>query len=145
MGPDRLNVVALLAHFMPIWLELGDCLVAVFKETLDFFGNPIEPVVFNIGYFAIGAFNSLLDIFSGLSLFQVLPDSLNFLKMLNPNLAYFKVCRATRLNDGRKEVIVCYVVHYDKADGDPDHPKYNPQPLLEHSENDCKVGVHMKT
>jgi hypothetical protein len=85
MSPDRLDVVALLAHFMPIWFELADCFVAVFKEALDFFGNPIEPVVFNIGNFAIRAFNSLLDIFSGLSLFQILPDSLNFLKILSPN------------------------------------------------------------
>jgi hypothetical protein len=84
MSPDRLDVVALLAHFMPIWLELGDRLIAVFKEALDFFGNPIEPVVFNIGNLAIGAFNSLIDIFSGLSLFQILPDSLNFLKILGP-------------------------------------------------------------
>jgi hypothetical protein len=64
---------------------LADCFVAVFKEALDFFGNPIEPVVFNIGNFAIGAFNSLLDIFSGLSLLQILPDSFNFLKILSPN------------------------------------------------------------
>ncbi len=85
MSPDRLDVVALLAHFMPIWFELADSFVAVFKEALDFFGNPIEPVVFNIGNLAIGAFNSLLDIFSGLSLFQILPDSLNFLKILGPN------------------------------------------------------------
>lgn len=86
MSPDRLDVVALLAHFMPIWLQLCDCLVAVFKEALDFFGNPIEPVVLNIGNLAISAFNSLVDIFSGLSLFQILPDSLNFLKILSPNL-----------------------------------------------------------
>ena len=85
MSPDRLDVVALLAHFMPIWLELGDCLVAVFKQALDFFGNPIKPVVFNICNLAIGAFNSLVDIFSGLSLFQILPDSLDFLKILGPN------------------------------------------------------------
>ena len=69
MSSDRLDIVALLAHFMPIWLELGDRLVAVFKKALDFFGNPIEPVVFNIGNLAIGALNSLIDIFSGLSLF----------------------------------------------------------------------------
>ena len=85
MGPDRLDVVALLAHFMPIRLELGDRLVAVFKEALDFFGNPIEPVVFHIGNLAIAAFNCLIDIFSGLSLFQILPDSLYFLKVLGLN------------------------------------------------------------
>ena len=85
MSPDRLNVVALLAHFVPIWFELADCFVTVFKEALDFFGHPIESVVFNIGNFAIGSFNSLLDIFSGLSLFQILPDSLDFLKILSPN------------------------------------------------------------
>jgi hypothetical protein len=85
MGSDRLNVVALLAHFMPIWFELGNRFVAVFEEALDFFGNPIKPVVFDICNLAIGAFNSLLDIFAGLSLFQILPDSLNFLKILSPN------------------------------------------------------------
>ena len=69
---------------MPIWFELGDCFVAVFKEALDFFGYPIKPVVFNISNLAIGAFNSVLDIFSGLSLFKILPDSLNFLKILSP-------------------------------------------------------------
>ena len=85
MSSDRLDVVTLLAHFMPIWLELGDRLVTVFKEALDFFGDPIEPVILHIGNIAIGAFNSLVDIFSGLSLFQILPDSLDFLKILGPN------------------------------------------------------------
>lgn len=85
MSPDRLDIVALLAHFVPIRLQLGDRLVAVFKEALDFFGNPIEPVILHIGNLAIGALNSLVDIFSGLSLLQILPDSLDFLKILGPN------------------------------------------------------------